>query len=123
MSGFLYQSSLRLFLALPAILLAIRFFRPRLLPWWAMTLLVSFLGWGVINVTVYFHYQHLGDLIRGYGDNAPDALTDAWAADGAKRVFALYFGWIYGLVYSIPFLVLFGILWTIRRWRIPKNPQ
>ena len=54
MSGFLYQSSLRLFLALPAILLAIRFFRPRLLPWWAMTLLVSFLGWGVINVTVYF---------------------------------------------------------------------
>jgi hypothetical protein len=122
MNGFLYRSSLWLFLSLPAILLGIRFFRPRLMPWWALPLIVSLLGWGLVNATVFFYYEHLGEVIRDYGDNAPQELTDALVADGAKRVFALLFGWMYGLVYSVPFLIIYGAFCWIRRLMQTHKP-
>jgi hypothetical protein len=109
MSGILYQCSLWLFLALPVILLGFRFFRRRFMPWWLLLLIVLLLGYGLVNARVYFYYHHLAEVIRAYGDDPPQALEDAWIADGAKRVFALFFGWMYGLVYSIPYLILYGV--------------
>jgi hypothetical protein len=79
-----------------------------------MCLILSLLGWGLVNVTVYFYYAHLGEVIRSYGDNAPEELIDTWAADGAKRVFALFLGWMYEIVYSIPFFLLYGVVSWVR---------
>ena len=85
------------------------------MPWWAFILMVAILGWGLANAMVYFHYAHLKDIIDGHGDDPPQRLLDAWSSDGAKRVFALFFGWLYGLVYSVPFVCIYAIIAHSRR--------
>jgi hypothetical protein len=47
--------------------------------------------------------------------NPPQAWTDAWAADGAKQVFGLYFGWFYAMVYFTLWFVPAWIIKTIIR--------
>lgn len=61
---------------------------------------------------VIFYYDALYDKILAYqaqGLQAPKDLLETWAADGAKKVFALLFGWLYALLYCLPWLLLYGM--------------
>jgi hypothetical protein len=42
-------------------------------------------------------------------------LSDLWQNDGAKRLFALLFGWAYGRVYLLPWLVVYFVVSAVRR--------
>jgi hypothetical protein len=103
------------FLVCPPVALAVRYLHPRRLPWWGVALAIAFGGWLFANAGVHFYYEHLGDLLRTHPSDLE--LRERWEADGAKRVFALFFGWVYGLVYAAPFLPIFGAAhwWRSRR--------
>lgn len=99
---------------LPPLMLAVRFTRPGKMPWWLVLLVIAVGSWLLVNATVFFYYEHLGALIHSQ-ENPPQELIDRWAADGAKRVFALFFGWLYGLLYSVPFLFMYLVAFWIRK--------
>jgi len=98
------------FLLLPFAVLLLRAFRRKFMPWWLAFLAVAALGWLLVNGTVYFSFAHLGGLIHSYGDNPPADLVADWADDGAKRVFALFFGWGYALVSFVPLLLIYRLI-------------
>lgn len=87
------------------------------MPWWLLAVAAALFGWVFSNLAVYFHYEHLSDLLAAAGgvNGAPQALIDRWQSDGAKRVFAYLFGWLYGLIYLIPWLVIYSIGIAVRR--------
>jgi hypothetical protein len=82
------------FLCLPLIVLLVRAARPRRMPWWAAFALVVLLGWGFV-------------LAAAMAAETPD--------NGAPKVFALFFGWAYGLAWFAPWLLGYGIVQLIRR--------
>ena len=50
-------------------------------------------------------------------------LMDEFGADGAKLVFALFFGWLYGCVYLLPWLLIYQTLKLLqRRWSVLTGP-
>ena len=112
-------TSTALFLAVPVLLLAVRFLRPRRMPWWLLTFLAGLLAWIFSNLAVYFYYERLDDLLAAAGgvNGAPQELIDRWQSDGAKRVFAYMFGWLYGLIYLVPWLAVYALAVTVRRRR------
>ena len=82
--------------------------------WWVIAAAVLVLGWAASLCAVIFYYQYLGDLIAQH-QNSPQELMDRWANDGAKHAFALLFGWLYALIYSLPWLLLYFIAVTIKK--------
>lgn len=111
------------FLLLRFAVLLLRAFRRKFMPWWLAFLAVAALGWLLINGAVYFSFAHLGGLIHSYGDNPPADLVEDWANDGAKRVFALFFGWVYALVSFVPLLLIYGLIQLLGRcWRSLMKP-
>ena len=110
----LYIFTLSGFFVLPPLALAVRFVKPGRLPWWLVLLIIPVGSWLLVNATVYFYYEHLGDLIQSQ-EHPPEELVDRWAADGAKRVFALFFGWLYGIIYSVPYLFIYLMAYFVRR--------
>jgi hypothetical protein len=116
MNHTLYLVSLLAFLALPIILLIVRATRPRVMRWWLLIMLLSIVGWLLVNSTVHFYYAYLDDLLRSYGDQAPLSLLERRAADGAKLVFALFFGWAYGLIYFIPWVLFYAVIQASRHY-------
>ena len=121
MNHILHLVSLWAFLALPIILLIVRATRPRLMRWWLLIMLLSVVGWLLVNSTVHFYYAYLDDLLRPYGDHAPLDLLERRAADGAKLVFALFFGWAYGLIYFIPWVLLYTIIQASHRYYVIRK--
>lgn len=77
-------------------------------PMWALFLSYVLVGWICVNLGIWLYYESLGWLIEVASD-PPVAWTEAWAADGAKRVFGLFFGWIYAIVYYA-FWVLIALI-------------
>jgi len=77
---------------------------------WAIFAGYVVVGWVCVNLGIWFFYISLGWLIDTT-NNPPQEWIDAWAADGAKRVFALMFGWIYATIY---FSVWFIPAWLIK---------
>jgi len=118
-----YITSVVLFFAAAPVLLGVRFARPKRLPWWLLGILAAFLGWVFSNLAVYFYYEHLDDLLTQAGgvNGAPEDLIDKWQSDGAKRVFVFLFGWLYGLVYLVPWLVVYGFFCVVRRSSSPRR--
>ena len=110
----LYILTLAGFFALPPLMLSVRFANTKRAPWWLVLLVIPVGSWLLVNGTVIFYYEHLGALIHSQ-DNPPQELVDRWAADGAKRVFALLFGWLYGLLYSVPYFLIYLAAYFIRR--------
>jgi len=92
--------------------------------WAQLTLWTSLAGWILANGAVYFYFEHLADLADR--PNPPPEVLDRLLADGAKRTFALYFGWACGLLYSIPSVAIAFALRLVLRGRgqaPPKKPQ
>lgn len=119
MNGLYHFASTTLFLAVPPLLLLVRFLAPRRMPWSLLVLLVVFFGWLFSNLAVYFHYETLSDQLAAAGgvEGAPQALIDRWQSDSAKRIFAYFSGWVYALVYLLPWLASYWLAVTIRRRR------
>jgi len=110
----LYIVTLAGFFVLPPLVLAMRFAKPKTIPWWLVLLAIPIGSWLLVNATVFFYYEHLGVLMHSQ-ENPPQELVDRWVADGAKRVFALFFGWLYGLLYSVPYLLMYLAAYFVRR--------
>lgn len=111
------------FWALPPVLIYLGFKRGKRIPLWASFLAYILVGWLCVNAGIWLYYKSLGWLIHAT-DNPPQEWTDAWVADGAKRVFGLLFGWIYAILY---FILWFTPAWLIKsvlhivRNRRPSN--
>jgi len=111
-----FTACLVLFLFTAPGLLGTRLVWPKGMPWWMLICLSALLGWALSNLAAYFYYRHLDDLLAATGgvDVAPEELVDAWQSDGAKRTFALLFGWLYGLIYLAPWLAIYFVVITTR---------
>src|SRR5215468_5169966 len=106
---------LALFASLPPAMLFARYRLGRAIPWWAVWLVIAGGGWLLVNCGNYFHSQYLCEGVDGVWDPPEEALARC-TNDGAANAFALLFGWLYALVYSLPFLFLFSIaIWVRRR--------
>ncbi len=116
MNQFLFQAAVWLFLALPPLLLAARFIRPKCMPWLLVLPLAVLGAWCAVNAAVFFRFEALGDQLRADGDAPPRELLEQWANDGGQRAFALFFGWLYGLMYLVPWLVIFAVARRIQRY-------
>ena len=87
---------LYLFLALPGLLLLFRGLRPSWVRWWMVGVLQIVLG-AILVLAVAILKE------------TPDS--------GAAKVFALFFGWAYALIWFLPWLALYGLVqwWRARR--------
>ena len=112
-----YRTSVVLFLLLPPALLLGRFAFPKRMPWWLLICLVALFGWVFSNLAVHYYYHHLDDLIDVAGglEAAPQDLVDRWQKDGAKLAFAFLFGWQYGLLYLVPWLIVYFVVTAARK--------
>ena len=82
------------FAVLPLVVLGLRATRPKRMPWWLGCLLVVLLGWALILAT---------------------AMLRETPESGAGKVFALFFGWAYALVWFTPWLLVYGVIQLFRR--------
>jgi len=98
------------FFLLPPVLvfLSLATRRKRLWPGLAVFCLA---GWILVVFGIEWHFDALKKEIDSHPD-PPGALLDTWANDGAKKVFGLFFGWLYSLIYFAPWMA-FGCL---MRW-------
>ena len=89
---------------LPIAVLALRAFRPRIMPWWAVFGVTVVLGWGLAMASALVH-------------EGPDT--------GAGHMGALFFGWALALLWLVPWLIAYAVTQGLRRLlrrRIPGNP-
>jgi hypothetical protein len=108
-----------LFLATAPALLRVRWRHPHRMPWWLVIALSGGLGWLWITLSTHYYFEHLSTLIVEYPSvsEAPSELVKRWQSDGAPRVFALLFGWLYEWVYLSFCLIPYALLSTLRRRR------
>ncbi len=99
------------FLALPPAILFIKF-RLQKPGWWLVTLIILGLGWLLVFGAFTFNQGHVGDLIA-----RNEALPEGWDSDGARGVAALVFGWLFSLIYALPWLVVYLFFAALRRSR------
>lgn len=88
----------------PIAVLALRAFRPRIMPWWAVFGVTVLLGWSLAVASALVH-------------EGPDT--------GAGHMGALFFGWALALLWLMPWLTVYAIAQGLRRLlrrRIPGNP-
>lgn len=109
------------FLLLQPAVFTSRLLRLSTASWARLTLWTSLVGWVLANGAVYFYFEHLADLADR--PNPPPEVLDRLLADGAKRAFALYFGWAYGLLYSIPSVAIAFALSLVLRERGQAPPN
>lgn len=86
--------------ALPLCVLALRAACPKLMPWWAVFMIVIGLGWGLVLVS---------------------AMWNETTAGGAGHVFALFFGWAIVLVWFAPWLLVYAVIQLLRRRAVSRT--
>lgn len=96
MNDLISTACLVCFAVLPLAVLGLRVARPRLMPWWAVFLMVVGLGWALLFVS---------------------AMVKESSEGGAGHVGALFFGWALVLIWFAPWLLLYAIGQIIWRWR------
>jgi len=108
-----------LFAACAPALVAVKFTWPKRISWWVVVLLAAILGWGLINLIVYFNQAHTAELVAKAGglSNAPPELIAKWARDGGPKAFAILLGWVSGLIYLLPWIGVYAICQRIRARR------
>ena len=73
------------------------------------------LGWLFLFGSFSFYQEHVGDLIA-----QKEALPVGWESDGASGVAVLFLGWLISLIYTLPWLIVFGFVAGIRRLQSGK---
>ncbi len=99
------------FWLLPPIVLVLKYAGRIKLPVWVLLIGYVVVGYVCVNLGIWFYYKSLGWLIHTTV-NPPEQWVEAWAADGAKRVFGLFFGWLYAIIYFV--------VWLLPLWAIQK---
>ena len=94
MNNVLFIICLAGLVVLPLAVLGLRAARPKLMPWWAVFLIIVGLGWALVVV---------GAMLR----ETPEG--------GAGHVFALFFGWAFVLIWFAPWLLIYGVVQLARR--------
>lgn len=101
------------FLILPVVALAVREYGKLKLSLWVIFFVYLGAGWLLVYLAAQSHLADLDELVRNTPDPSKE-LLDKWQNDGAKQVFALYFGWAYAAVY---FLTCLSIVYVVRALR------
>ena len=109
----LYRIALVGFFLVPPIVIWTRYYHPTSMPWWLSITLIVFGCWVLAHLSVTFQFRHLDALVIDNPDVSQE-LLERWSNDGGKKVFAALFGWLYGIIYSIPYLMIYGVA---RWWR------
>ena len=103
--------TLAAFFALPPLVFAIRYFRASLVNRWAALAIVLLGCWLLLHASTTLHYWHLDALVIDQPD-VPQALIDRWANDGSKKTLVALLGWLFGLIYAIPYYAIYRLaLW------------
>lgn len=97
------------FLFLPVICYSIRFLDRKYMPWWLFALVLTVVGWLLINAA-FRGYDLYGEMILGTLPEsvAVDATSRAMSG-GANAVAALYFGWLYLPVLALALLPVYAL--------------
>ena len=104
------------FLVLPVIALIAKELGKLKLSRWSIFLIYVAVGWMLIYFAVERYFASLDEIVRNT-PNPSEELLDRWQNDGAKRVFALYFGWFYAAIYFL------GCSLAIYIVRLLKRPR
>lgn len=99
---------LALFAALPPAVLIARYRLGAAIPWLMILFVIAGGGWFFVNFANYFYGQYTCEAVRGMLNPTEEALARC-TNDGARDVFTFLIGWLYALIYSVPFFVLFGL--------------
>ena len=83
------------FIFLPMVLLVSRALQPSRMPWWVVVFIMLVVGWLLV-----------------LGASVVSEMPDR----GASKVFALFFGWIYAVLYFLPWLCIYGLVQRVRMW-------
>lgn len=94
MNQWLSMLCLAVIAVLPAGVLSLRAVRPRLMPWWAMLLVLLGVGWPMMVFSAMLQESQSG---------------------GAGHVGALFFGWALMLLWFIPWLMVYALIQHFRR--------
>jgi 4-amino-4-deoxy-L-arabinose transferase-like glycosyltransferase len=98
------------FLVFPIFAICVKeFFQPKISSWFVFIICIL-IGWLLWNLAVWQHFETLDALVRNT-PNPSEELLDRWQSDGAPKVFALYFGWVFAAIY---FWVCFSVIYIIR---------
>ena len=81
--------------------------------WWLVAAFIAVLGWISANGAVHFYFNHLKELLALHSDDS--ALANELAKGGAKQDSALLLGWLYALVYALPWLAIYALGDLIRK--------
>ena len=108
-----------LFFACAPALVAARFAWPKRVSWRAVVLVAALLGWGLVNLVVFFTQAHTSDLVQRAGglEHAPPELLEKWSRDSGPKAFAIVLGWLTGLVYLLPWLGIYAVFHRVRERR------
>lgn len=107
---------LALFLTLPPAVFFVRYRLGSRMPWWVVAIVIAGGGWLFVNFANYFYGRYACEPVRDLWNTPSEALAHC-VNDGARNVFALRFGWLYALLYSMPFFVVLRVAAWIRRGR------
>jgi uncharacterized membrane protein YhaH (DUF805 family) len=80
--------------------------------WWVIVLLIALLGWCLVILGYISEQDRISELIN-QGRN--DELPEGWDSDGASGLFAFFFGWLFALVYLLPWLAVYALAATVRK--------
>jgi hypothetical protein len=115
-----------LFLLLPVFLLSIRWKKKTSAPWWLVMVVLAFGGWALLNLRVYFYYAALEERMRAYeagGINPPPDFVQTYISDGGKKAAALFLGWLFGPVWSLPWLGIYAIASFAQKKAPNQSPE
>ena len=106
------------FLLMPPLLLSVLYFKRIRLHFLLVLFFISGCGWLSVNAGNYYFGQHMCEMAQASTDGS--RYERACVVDGARDVFTFLFGWLYSLIYSIPFLLLYAASVYVRRKREVK---
>jgi hypothetical protein len=104
--------SLALLMVLPPAALVVRYRVGERIPWWFVVLLIAGVGWLLLNIGNYCYGQYVCQSVLAASKPA-DALARC-TDDGARNAFALYFGWLFALLYAAPYVLIFSVTTWLR---------
>ncbi len=106
------------FLAWPAILLTIRFARPRWMPWYVLMFCVGVIGWALWGILIGSRNAYLDSVVMDpVNADRADPLVREWEGDGGRNTFAACFGWAISTVYFSPWYGIYMVACMVRNIR------
>lgn len=102
------------FLILPLVSLVAKESGELKLPLWLIFFIYLGVGWLLVHLSVQSSLANIDGLVRNTPHPSSE-LLDEWQSDGARQVFALYFGWAYAAIYFLACLLVVKIICALRR--------